>query len=93
MLKLECHITLDKPEQFRNAELLGRSMGFHFSKIDGDEVMGPGVKGYLTRSSDAEFKDQFEDKLTDMCTVLEANDVRWSRRKIEHIVLDERNDT
>lgn len=90
-MRLECHITLDGPAQFQAAKKLGEEYGFHFSKINGDEEMGPGIKGYLTRSSNKEFNFEFHAKLLAMCERLEFAGIHWARRKIESIIVDERN--
>lgn len=88
-MNFECHITLTKLSQFQLATSIGRLNGFHFSSINGDEQLGTGTKGYLSKTSD-----YIPNLLYDMEQVidrLELHDITWIRKKIECIILDERN--
>ena len=85
-LGYELHITLTSTEsnffiQFGN---------WKFSKIDGDPVLGPGVKCYLTTHTRT-FKEAV-DTMTRAMTFLDgtADFVVIHRSKIEHIVYDEK---
>lgn len=87
-MKFEAHITLPTAAHFVAAKGFGESKGWHFSKIDGDEVMGEGVNGYLTKSSD-DLYDLMND-MEYMKYILNSECVDYSRLKIEVIILDER---
>lgn len=88
-MNFECHITLTNSARFELITSIGKLNGFHFSKIDGDEELGPGIKCYLTKSSD-----HIPNLIYDMEQVtdrLELHDITWIKRKIECIILSEMN--
>jgi hypothetical protein len=95
----ECHLTFDAFTQGRISEWdrrceqideIGQKYHFRFSKIEGDEQMGPGVRWYLTRS----LKDgpTLTNDMNALTYALTQAGVPILRRKIEHIVFDERRD-
>ena len=46
----ECHVTFDGDADSALILKAGRDYRFHYSEINGDEVLGKGVKKYLTRT-------------------------------------------
>lgn len=85
----ECHITLapvytDYPGL---EELSGKHL-FKVSRITGDDVLGDKRFVYLTAKHVDE--DALRLQMADMTGVLRANDIPYLRRKIEHILFDER---
>lgn len=83
----EAHITVD-PKDRAMCERHGAGYRFHYSEIAGDEEMGPGVRGYLTRSDKNVVRLGVD--LLDLCLRLESVGVRWQRRKVEAILMDAR---
>jgi hypothetical protein len=84
----ECHITMiGNPEII---EGMVKDTGWHFSKIDGDPLLGSGVKCYATTNID---KDHItlESCITLMNSVaihLSKQGISVIRQKIEDIVYD-----
>ena len=85
----ECHVTIDAADKEKAAPIAELN-GFHMSAIDGDEIMGPGVKAYCTKSG-AEYA--LHSDMENLCDHLEVAGIKWQRRKVEHIVRDERPET
>lgn len=98
----ECHMTFNLPsgmaagteEQVHHIrqqiEDIGAKYHFHFSQIDNDEVMGKGLRWYLTRSlSDGS---TLANDMNALTVALEHAGIHVARRKIEHIIFDERRD-
>jgi hypothetical protein len=83
----ECHITLDK----EYAEAVGATAekhGFKVSALKGDEFMGDDIKIYLT--SHAKTQPKMLERMGAVTKELEVAKIPYIRRKIEHIILDER---
>ncbi len=79
----ECHVT------FMTSEGDPRITGWKFSAIDGDPVLGAGVKSYLTR----QFKDSkpLADVIAEVefaAAQLRDSGLRVLRRKVEHVIYD-----
>ena len=87
----ECHITLESDDpQFAKKVIEGH--GWKFSRIDGDILMGDGIKCYATRH----FKTSLGEKevmlrLLNMATFLVYAKFNVTRRKIEHVIYDDRS--
>ena len=84
-MSYECHITSMTAHAPRLAELAERS-GWKTSEIARDPVLGDDTYFYLTKHSH-DFPEIFV-AMTNMATVLEANDIPVVRKKIELIVYD-----
>ena len=87
MMKYECHLTL-RPEYRSKAEPIAANHGFTTSAIVGDEIMGSERLIYCTAR--AETFEAMSDKMNALTLALTSVDVKVIRRKIEHIVFDER---
>lgn len=81
----EAHITITSEDQSK-AEVIAVSQGWHLSRIADDEVLGPGVKTYLTKST-PEFK-RLHDNMMWVVNALIINGVRVLRYKIESALID-----
>lgn len=87
----ECHITLqENPSNFNELEIFIKSQKWKFSCIDGDPILGSGLKCYATKHFNANKEIEFvlnelfemADKLSLKSTVL--------RRKVEMVIFDDR---
>jgi hypothetical protein len=86
----EGHITLPLEQTFiDSARQLVPLTKWKWSQIDGDEVMGPGKRAYLTRSMGS--AKSLAEEMLNLCNYLTSIDVVWERRKIEAIIVDERS--
>lgn len=94
----ECHMTFE-PDKVAAAtktltheilEDIGVEYHFTFSEIEGDEQMGPGTKWYLTRSKTDGAS--LANDMNALTIALGSAGIPILRRKIEHIVFDERRD-
>jgi hypothetical protein len=84
----ECHITLDAG--YNNLVKPIADVGrFKFSALKGDEFMGDDVKIYLTAHDKTE--DGMRTKMSIMTNLLALAKIPFVRRKIEHIIFDERD--
>lgn len=88
----EAHITLQAPrERLSEVRELVEAVGWRFSAIDGDPVLGPGTKMYATRhfnerlGSDGVLLELF--KTADALGAL----VEILRRKVELVLYDDRS--
>lgn len=85
----ECHVTMTGDP--RHVRVAVEDLGWKFSAIDGDPVLGEGVKCYATR--------QFKGTLNANTVLLNLNhaadrlSLRWPviRRKIELVIFDDRS--
>lgn len=87
----ECHITLNgDPTKIKAAV---EEIHWKFSKIDGDPVMGSGVKCYATRHFNAKWgKEQVVFLLHDAANMLlEYPGIEVTRRKVELVIFDDRS--
>jgi hypothetical protein len=85
----ECHITYDKvtPEERQSLEDYAASLKWKTSFIEGDPLLGPGLRMFLTcHSADG---DQLYHKMKD---VVLHSPVKLIREKIEEIVHDTKYD-
>lgn len=93
----ECHITIEGP-RLRGPNLklqnLIESLGWKYSVIDGDIVLGPGFKYYATRHYNAKYGEQYI--IDELCNVAEfisrniTKEEKVVRRKCEFVVFDDK---
>lgn len=83
----ECHITLDAGYN-KVVQPIAESGNFKFSALKGDDFMGDDVKIYLTAHDKTEVG--MRTKMAKMTLLLIEANIPYVRRKIEHIILDER---
>lgn len=85
----ECHITIKEPcERADTIRQLVEDTVWHFSMIDGDPKLGPGVKMYATANFDGS-EEQATRNIEWKRDVLIACKCNVVRCKIEKIVYDE----
>lgn len=80
----EAHIALN-PENLDAAKSLGSRYGFWVSVIQGDDLLGPGKKVYLTKRGDS--AETLIQEVRLMCEALAPT--KWLRRKVEVAIFDE----
>lgn len=84
----EAHITLTHSKDFESARLIGEDYGFHFSCIDGDEFMGSGARGYLTKSIGS--FEELRQAVHSLIIVLSNRNIEYARYKLECTLIDVR---
>lgn len=86
----ECHITMiGKPEFIKP---LVEKTKWKFSSIDGDPVLGDGIKCYATRLFNYKLpQDQVLDILFHTANNLKDKDCNVVRRKIELVIYDDKS--
>lgn len=83
----EAHITIPARDRER-AEKLSSELGFHLSSIIDDEMMGPGINAYATKSST-----DFERLRSEVFTLMQSFKLEFiivRRYKIEMAIVDVR---
>ena len=85
----ECHVTFNLPTTSHGRPPIS---GWKFSAIDGDPVLGAGVKCYLTRQFKAsrELADVIDD-LEGVASELRRNGIEVLRTKVELVVYDSKS--
>lgn len=84
----ECHITLELTNIAYIEELI-ESMGWKFSKIDGDPVLGEGVKCYATAHFNASKNvSEVIEEMSHVAGSLHVCGYKVIRQKVELIVYD-----
>lgn len=89
----ECHITIEANETFRGilSELVIR-LKWKFSAIDGDIVLGDGVKFYATRHFNEKLGEEKVLKtLLDTAEFIRKYGFKITRRKVEMVIWDDRS--
>jgi len=91
----ECHITLEGNKNF--AKQLVEDNGWKFSCIDGDPTLGDGVKCYATRhyntrEGELKVKNALHE-VADNIAFQGGDLVKVIRKKIEHVIYDDRSET
>lgn len=86
----EIHVTYDIPvDKVEEAKTIAKYFGWHTSRIDGDPILGAGIKFYYTRhtnSLDVAFN--FINTLVDYIGY--KTNFKLLRTKVEQIVYDKR---
>lgn len=86
----ECHITLEGSSSVCRGPV--EAEGWKFSAIDGDPVMGSGVKCYATRHYNARLRQEnVLDILFWTAHQLEVAGLVVTRRKVELVIYDDRS--
>lgn len=91
----EAHITIASTGPMERLSLKEKveSLGWKFSAIDGDPVLGPGVKCYATTFFNVKIGTNAAiNTLLATAERLEALGVIVTRRKIEEVLFDDRSD-
>lgn len=92
VLGYECHITVEGQNNQRMIAMKDILEGteWSFSRIDGDPVLGPGVKSYATAHYDAEKVDKWTciRQMELMAYALERVGYKVVRQKVEAIICD-----
>jgi hypothetical protein len=89
----ECHITMMAKDDLQTVaiENLVHAIGWSFSKIDGDPLLGPGVKCYATTHyADIVAEEEVILRLGMTVGELTKNGCEVVRCKVEKIVFDRR---
>ncbi len=87
----ECHVTIESKDPIYT-ELQVNSLGWKYSSIDGDPVLGKGVKCYATKQFNAT-KNKLEEVIAFVHFAADSIDGETSkvlRRKVELVVYDDR---
>jgi hypothetical protein len=89
----ECHITIEAREPLRGyVRSCVEALGWKFSAIDGDIVMGDGVKMYATRHYNARIpEDEMVLMLMSAADQLRVKGLNITRRKVERVIFDDRS--
>jgi hypothetical protein len=89
----ECHITIEAREPLRGyVRSCVEALGWKFSAIDGDIVMGDGVKMYATRHYNARHSEEaIVAVLMSVADQLQAKGLGITRRKVERVIFDDRS--
>lgn len=90
----ECHITMECPEETDRARAKSavEKIGWKFSVISGDIVLGDGHKAYATRHYNARIPEQTVlHHLNSAADWAEAVGVKVIRRKVEQVLYDDRS--
>lgn len=87
----ECHITIEAPA-LPILRVLIEKLKWKYSRIDGDPVMGAGVKQYATRHYNSKLAvDDVILLLHDTADKIASYGFTVTRRKVEHVIYDDRS--
>lgn len=83
----ECHITFEGD----NGEAIVKSLGWAYSRIDGDPVMGKGVRQYaIIQANQRNPQDQVAKLLMATANAMRERGLKVTRIKIELVLFDQR---
>jgi hypothetical protein len=84
----ECHVTCDDASP-NEARAVVEGLGWKFSRIDGDPIVGEGTRIYATRHFHRNKpRDEIEKILVDVAEKMSSKGLTVTRIKIEHVVFD-----
>tara|TARA_R110002096_G_scaffold192856_3_gene374602 strand:- start:312 stop:614 length:303 start_codon:yes stop_codon:yes gene_type:complete len=85
----ECHVTFMASVEDDSCRMGPALMGWKFSQIDGDPVLGAGVKSYFTRQFKESIPlDSVRAEVDQVAEVLIVEGYEVLRRKVELVVYD-----
>tara|TARA_R110002126_G_C10490983_1_gene504741 strand:+ start:4903 stop:5208 length:306 start_codon:yes stop_codon:yes gene_type:complete len=85
----ESHVTFMAPSDSDSTSMGPTGMGWIFSQIDGDPVLGAGVKSYFTRQfRESVPLESVKAEAEQVAEVLIAEGYKILRRKVELVVYD-----
>jgi hypothetical protein len=86
----ECHITLeDDPDKVKIA---CRDIGWKYSRIDGDPVLGKGLKCYATKHFNYKLDESVVlELLNNAADEMKLSGLKVTRRKVEKVLHDDRS--
>ena len=90
----ELHITMEAADstEREKVEVAVKALGWKFSAIDGDIVLGDGVKLYATKHFNSRYSgDDMTNILFATAKSLEAQGIKVTRRKVELVIYDDRS--
>ncbi|CAN7603481.1 hypothetical protein [Bosea sp. LjRoot237] len=92
----ECHVTMEAPaadnDNRQRVKAAVDAIGWKFSAIEGDIVLGDGVKLYATRHFNTRLgDDRVVSLLHDAADTLAAQSINVVRRKVERVLFDDRS--
>lgn len=88
----EAHITLGPTAAYGHIKNAVEKINWKFSKIDGDPVMGAGVKCYATRHFNAKWPAaDVVSWLHEAADKLDKMNIEVMRRKVELVIYDDRS--
>ncbi len=89
----ECHVTFLQLDTNQGAaERIVNGIGWTFSAIDNDIILGTGVKMYATRHFNTKHtEEEIKLELTKAATLLKEAGLDVVRRKIELVLFDDRS--
>ena len=84
----ECHITMEGDA--KKIEPIVEKTGWKFSKIDGDPILGAGVKCYATAHFNTRYCREFVQQQVDLVAQIfrEQKGIKLLRRKVELVLYD-----
>lgn len=86
----ECHITLEGNRTSTKSKV--EAIGWKFSAIDGDPVLGDGVKCYATKHYNERFtENEVTEKVCNAAEMLQDAGMTVTRRKVELVIFDDRS--
>lgn len=86
----ECHVTMDGDKEL--CEIACNDIGWKFSAIDGDPVLGKGVKCYATKHFNYKLEEEVVlEILKQAAEEIHLMGIKVTRRKVERVLFDDRS--